>query len=378
LRILTRKNRELDVKRSLLHRKGVRAKTKRINRPVKDNKKAIKRKKWLKIEKSKGLRSSYTTNKGVILHLPSKMNFSTCYSETVQYISAIRELAGGFGHTNRDYMLSRVDFSQLEKISTSAALVLTAELSKWDDIARQRIRPDIRNWQLHIVLQFYEIGFFDLFQDNPLEGLNLDAGETHFRLVKYIKGKCGDSAKARILKENLKSVIGKDVEKWIFLRGGLDEAITNVSHHAYPATFKIGENEKCWYLTGSFNIETKELKIVFYDQGIGIPKSLPASKRGEHILAFMSETFGLAEGKSHAKMLKAAVELARSSTGDEDRGKGLQDLLEFVKQRKDGYLSILSKRGLYKFSCINGVNETKSESLDRPIEGTLIIWSVTL
>ncbi|MGC6744878.1 hypothetical protein ACP0HM_10080 [Escherichia coli] len=49
-------------------------------------------------------------------------------------------------------------------------------------------------------------------------------------------------------------------------------------------------------------------------------------------------------------MLKAAVEIKRSSTGEEDRGKGLQDLLEFIKQRGEGYLSIMSGKGLYKYS----------------------------
>lgn len=58
----------------------------------------------------------------------------------------------------------------------------------------------------------------------------------------------------------------------------------------------------------------------------------------------------LAERKRDEQLLKAAVEIKRSSTGEEDRGKGLQDLLEFIKQRGEGYLSIMSGKGLYKYS----------------------------
>lgn len=72
------------------------------------------------------------------------------------------------------------------------------------------------------------------------------------------------------------------------------------------------------------------------------------------------------------------MELDRTSTKKSDRGKGLQDMLEFIRQRGDGYLSILSLRGLYKLSVSNGKEVVKSEHFDNPIYGTLIIWCVTL
>lgn len=38
----------------------------------------------------------------------------------------------------------------------------------------------------------------------------------------------------------------------------------------------------------------------------------------------------------------------RTRTGDSDRGKGLLDLMEFIRQRGEGYLSIISLKGLFK------------------------------
>jgi hypothetical protein len=86
----------------------------------------------------------------------------------------------------------------------------------------------------------------------------------------------------------------------------------------------------------------------------------------------------IAERKRDEVLLSAAVQISRTRTGAPDRGRGLQDLLEFIRQRQEGYLSILSLRGLYKFTVNNGIETTKSEHFNNPIQGTLIIWSATL
>ncbi len=197
------------------------------------------------------------------------------------------------------------------------------------------------------------------------------------KLVKYIKGRCGDGARIRDLKEKIGEVCGNTINKWIFLHGGLTEAMTNVSHHAYPNKRGFLTKDKNWYLTGSYNSETNELKIVFFDQGIGIPASLTTSGVREKVLEVLSGIPEVDKRKDEA-LLKAAVELDRTSTDDTARGKGLQDLLEFIRQRNDGYLSIMSSRGLYKFSVINSKEEVKTEHFDYKIFGTLIIWSARL
>ena len=120
---------------------------------------------------------------------------------------------------------------------------------------------------------------------------------------------------------------------------------------------------------------------MFYDQGIGIPKSLPASTWAEHTREFFRE-YRLA--KSDANIIKAACAIRRSRTKDESRGKGISDMIEFVRQRGDGYISIISKRGLYKLN-ISGkdlkgdlVESDKTVQFDCPLEGTMIIWNVRL
>ncbi len=335
---------------------------------------------WIKSKIPEGLNVSFNKKKRITLHLPETMNFYDMYESTALHIAAIRKLVGNQRLPNKAYKLVSVNFDNLKQISTSSALVLTAELSKWDDAIRQRLRPNTDNWDCDILKQFTELGFFDLFNDDqPEKRANITDTCKHsgLSLVKYIKGRCGDKAKTRILKAKIGDIVGDKISKWTFLDSGLSEAITNVSHHAYPKDYDYSEEDKNWYLTGSYNEYTNELKVVFYDQGIGIPKSLPSSEIWEKVLAWFSK-YSIADRKRHEVLLKAAVELDRTSTLETDRGKGLQDLLEFVKHRGDGYLSILSLKGLFKYSMKNGTKAVKSEHFSQELYGTLIIWSATL
>lgn len=333
---------------------------------------------WIDEQVTKGLNIEVIKKKNLKLILPEKMNFYSNYSETIQHITAIRKLAETTISLSPTYKLGFVDFSKLKEISTSAALVLTAELSKWDDAIRQRLTPKHETWDRKILKKFFDLGFFELF--NKSKGFVLEDSvslENDVKFVKYLKGKCGDIEKTVELKNEIIKVVGEKVSKWVILQGGLTEAITNVSHHAYPTDLGFKDKDKNWYLTGSYNEKNKILKVVFYDQGIGIPKSLPASQIWEKVVHFLSKITNN-DRKSDEILLKAAVELDRTSTKENDRGKGLQDLLDFIKERGDGYLSIMSAKGLYKHEIINGTTSIKSENFSMPICGTLIIWSASL
>lgn len=371
---LSRKQREIDVKTGLIHRQGI-IKLRRIR--VLNNSINLEVNKWINIYRKHGLNVEFNKNR-VIIILPERLNFFHDYKSTVLHFNAIRKLITNKSTSHKAYKLGRVKFDYLKTVSTSASLVLTAELSKWDDTIRNNLRPDINNWTPDILVNFNELGFFDLFKNKPsnISYLENNASRNR-RIVKYTKGRCGDNEQTRVLKENITKMIGDEIQKWMFLHSGLSEAIVNVAHHAYPKTHGYSEIDKNWYYTASYNTSKKELKVVFYDQGIGIPKSLPASDLWEKLLESLS-IFPIADRKKDEVLLKAAVEFDRTRTEDSDRGKGLQDLMEFIRQRGEGYLSILSLKGLFKLEIKNGIESIKSEHFDYPVCGTLIIWCVTV
>lgn len=368
---ISKQQRQRDIILALLHRTQKRAESTRKNL----------NQEWLRIntwfEKNHPTGLSYTVEKkrALTLFLPPSMNFSSDYEITAKYITAIRLLTSEKPKSKKQYRLRQVNFDKLIKISSSAALVLTAELSKWDDSIRSNLTPLINNWDPNILQQFKDLGFFRLFAKSPT--FPSTPSQSNINLVKYIKGSCGDTEKTRELKEEIQNIVGDRISKWTFLHSGLTEAITNVSHHAYPNHKNLNKSDKSWYLSGSYDRSLHELKISFYDQGIGIPKSLPQSEVWEKVLGFLSK-LNIAKGKLDAELLRAAMEINRTSTGDSDRGKGLQDLLEFIRQRGEGYLSVLSRRGLYRFSLKDGEKAIKTHSFEVPLKGTLIIWSVSL
>lgn len=340
---------------------------------------------FIEKEMKNGLHYNLAKNrkKGIVIHLPEVMDFEENYNTTVQHLTVISKLVQligknkGFSLPRGSYNLGSVNFDKLRSISTPAALVLTAEISNWEDSIRNKLEPKITRWNDDIYQQLNDLGFFDLFLNQPEKPKCKKCQNTDKKLVRYIKGFCGDTGKIKELKRELSKIVGDDIKKWNFLNDGLDEAITNVFHHAYPKNVPRRSIHESWYLTGSYQEKTKQLKVVFYDLGVGIPSTLTTSGKREKALEYLSQVPAI-DRKKDEVLLKAAVDLGRTRTGRADRGKGLQDLLEFIKQRKNGHLSILSAKGQYSFSVNNDLEEIKTARSLRPISGTIITWSVTL
>jgi len=366
-----------DSLRDLKKRNGKKGKRKSKKKQISKAVFADERNRWVQRKIDSGIDMGIDQRGMVTIRLPEKMNFFEDYEVTTQYAQAIRRLAEKPRHRSQ-YRLASVDFSKLKKISTSAALVLTAELSKWEDAILFNLNPNIDNWDPEIARRFCELGFFDLFKCNVDEDkIRCPKSKSGLSIVKYIKKKRSGVSQVRDFKQELGDCVGNNIEKWVILKSGLDEAINNVADHAYPDGHGFKEKDKNWYLTGSFNKENGELKVVFYDQGVGIPKTLPASKFKEHVLDFLSKQH-VAQGSRDERLLRAAVEIDRTSTGEEDRGQGLPDMLDFIKERKSGYLTIMSGRGLYKYTREGDRHWVKGGSFSNRIYGTLIIWRTIL
>ena len=114
---------------------------------------------------------------------------------------------------------------------------------------------------------------------------------------------------------------------------------------------------------------------MFYDQGAGIPATLPTSDVVERLREYF-------DFWPDSRKIEAAMEVGRSATGSAERGKGLQNLLEFAKGHTEGRLSIYSLKGMYRMIARGEGAVQQTEILKRDhsnsINGTLIEWEVTL
>ncbi|MGF1842484.1 hypothetical protein L4C39_04715 [Vibrio clamense] len=341
---------------------------------------------YIQDQVKRGLRHQLLKNrkKGIVIHLPEVMDFEENKKETLQHLNAISVLVS-YIHKNhgqplpkKTYNLVSVNFDNLRKLSAPAALALTAELSNWEDTIRNKLNPKIKQWNDEIYSQLHDLGFFNLFENKFVKPPKCKDNCSDTRLVRYIKGKCGDDGKIKELKRGIHDLVGeKQIDKWTFLASGLDEAITNVTHHAYPEGWDRRTKEKPWYMTGSYNETTRELKVIFYDQGVSIPKTLDNSKWKDGIFGLLTKIPAVDRRKDE-NLLEAAVEYGKTRTNEPDRGKGLGDLLVFIQQRKSGMLSILSGKGQYSFTLDNDKQKTTTSRSKYPVQGTLIIWRVTL
>ena len=299
--------------------------------------------------------------------LPENLNFNENYEETVSTFTLIRNCI------EQGTKISRIDFSRIKNITTAAALVLASLIDQWKERVRGKIKADLPSWDDSLIKLMNQMGVFELLS---LEKPRVESYSCTTTYVPFMKGQVGERNAGKYavdLRKMLEDITGTQINRH-FLYEGLSEAITNTCHHAYKSV--TDSKRKYWWLTGSYDRNTSTLQVTFYDRGVGIPKTLPTHRNFERIKNF----FGIWKDSDK---IQAAMEIGRSSTGMVERGKGLQNLIEFAKSYPLGTLRITSLRGTYRedYKSVDEspeVCKVSKANHDSSIGGTLIQWSVTI
>ena len=262
-----------------------------------------------------------------------------------------------------------INFREIQQLSPTAALVLVAELDRWNHFPLQKkLRTtDVEQWNIEVRRQLADMGFFDLLDAiNPTTGENTRDAET--RYVKFRTGTKADGEAIHSLREqDLEPVAGKIPRKQ-HLYAAVTEAMTNVVHHAY----EDGNIRPNWWLSASHNATNGQVTIIIYDQGMGIPNTLRRKFR-ELILQLGP--------LDHARMIRAAHDLTRTATGQAHRGHGLQrDIRGYLNDLNcEAYYKVTSLEGEYSYErTLDGQEKHIVKSNPRPLNGTLIEWRLTL
>ena len=206
-----------------------------------------------------------------------------------------------------------IDIKNINKLSPAAALVLAAELDRWNkQPGKTNLKSvDVGEWDPHVRDLLKDMGFFELLQVNDIPSTNTE------RDARYIKFKTGTRTDGKVVDllrtEDLEPVVGEIPSKY-YLYGAIIEAMTNVIHHAYKGN-QVFRDLQNWWLSASYDSTKREVTIMIYDQGIGIPKTLP--------LKFAEQIKSVLPG-DHARLIEAAHDLERSQSKEKHRGHGLQ------------------------------------------------------
>ena len=305
------------------------------------------------------------------VHIPCPENFSldSNFAGVVEVIDEIRSWSKTVLSPGRFRI--HIDFRPIRHLEPNAALVLAAELDRWNHlpIPGQLEAIDVHEWDPGVRELLADMGFFDLLHvTEAVPRRRPDEAVPRRRFVKFRTGSKADGeAFDRLRREDLDPVVG-EVPRKVYLYGAVTEAMTNVVHHAY----KGSDLRPNWWLSAWYEAEERRVAIMIYDHGAGIPETLPRRFR-DHVAQFTR--------RDHAHMIREAHDLDRTATRKRHRGHGLERDVRGYLEKIDceGYYRVLSLKGEYLCETHpdRGYDHELKEHL-RPLNGTLIEWKLQL
>lgn len=213
------------------------------------------------------------------IHCPSTFSLTNNYKETVSCIQKLR--------TSSKSTAKEIELYNIDVLEPAAALVLAAELDRYQRITKRKLRPiKIRKWKSTVLNFLYDLGLFEL--------LDISAQDVKKALKRKQPPKT-ISHHPIVLRfisheQNEKELTDKlciDVQKMIEEHGhaisekekaalsvALAEASLNCCYHAYPENEEI----KRWWAAATYDRKRGIVRYFVYDQGIGIADSLKKKK----------------------------------------------------------------------------------------------------
>ena len=272
-----------------------------------------------------------------------------------------------------------INFREIEEISVGAALLVAAELDRWNHVphhwGRKLRAVDVEEWNEDVRDRLEDMGFFDLLQvpvSKRRENGQSSTKYIRFRSGRHVEGKAIEDLRTL----DLVPFFGDSVPKRRRLYAAVAEAMTNVVHHAYQNETRTRTIRPNWWLSASHNVQAGEIRILLYDQGIGIPQTLP-KKFGERVQQILPK--GL--WSTDAEMILAAHDLTRTASGQRHRGHGLQRDVRGYVESVDcvSAYRVTSLHGQYSWERgPDGRSGESTQNYRRPLHGTLIEWRLTL
>ena len=308
----------------------------------------------------------------IVIEAPTIFSLAKNYDETVECLYNLKKAVFGKSR-NRIKQNVFIDFAPISDLSITSALVLVAEIDRWRQKTKRRLKlRDVDNWSPNVKYFLVSVGFFKLLDvDDPETSDHNDSYKDNV-ILPMISGNQLDNEKLDSIQKNLSENV-KNFNTNAYIYDALVEAVYNAIKHAYPENepFEFPPISKQWWAAGSWLPAKSEVKLIVYDQGVGIPNTLPASGLWEKMRNKL-EGYNLA--KANAKMIEAAVQLDRTSISP-GHGKGLPDVLGPTKSIGGTKVRIISGKG--EVNCENGkvvdITEHKYH-----VGGTLIEWTIPL
>lgn len=257
----------------------------------------------------------------------------------------------------------KIDFSKIEKLYPCGTLLFMAHVDRIMAKHPGKITCNYPDDQI-VEQLFTHIGLLERL------GLSSRIAITSDQVIHwhYEQGNCADLRGLTTLLQDYEESLSLEIRSRLF--ANLSEAVANTINHAYPGE---DESQRHWWLFG----QRKDgmLLIAVCDQGIGIPRSLAKKPL---LRDYRARLRRIHRHKMDEFMIADAVGSPRTVTEMPHRGKGLPEMLDFVKRLGNGSLSIISGTGGFFYSAEENVEQQKNGTWKDPVHGTLVFWKIPL
>ncbi len=297
-----------------------------------------------------------------VLEAPKHFNMTQHPNDVLGFLSTFRQL-----RLYRKRLL--LDFTTIQTMSPMCALLVCSELDKWQRLGGKKLRVvDQEQWSPIVKTLLYQMGFNELL--SPTDTFYAQSTDTDVKYLRLRSGTFGDAQIAEELATDLARMSG-NLEHANLLHEGLTEAMINSKKWAYDHS--TPDEDKLWWVTGSYQTSTRTATVMIYDHGQGIPVTVPVSGLKEFYKSVL-EDWGIKK-PNDAYWIQAAMTIGRTASGLKNRGKGLKDIQEFVLASDHGLLRVVSGNGNYQ---LDHSGKDTMNTLPKNLKGTLITWQVTL
>lgn len=268
------------------------------------------------------------------------------------------------------------DFAALKRISPGVGLVLAAEIDRRRLAVGRKPTSFDQEWDPAVQSYFEQAGLFELLGISAQVSRELPLEKSGLHAVRFVRGRSVKGAVGAELRDRLEALCGKEIGPRHTVYEAISEAIAN-TRHAYPRDVAIWPFKATgsWWAGGTWDSTTDTVSLQLYDQGVGIPSTLPRSGHWSDIVKRVGLSDRLHPERTDDRLIAAALEVGRTSTGQQGRGQGLAEMAAWVDKLQNGFLRITSGRGSITYR--HGVDVTGTNHRAAFL-GTLVEWEIRL
>lgn len=320
----------------------------------------------------------------LVLVLPEVFDFEKNYNESARLIAIFRRAL------LERKRISYIDFSRLNEVSPACVMVFTCYVDLWKDTA-PRISPAIETWKPNIVKAFREVGFFRLLGFACDRGGAEDSSIRYMNLSPYLVNDATQrvvNTEVVSIRRRIEEFVGEALDRRVIYQS-ISEAILNVYNHAYGAGCPHKLTKK-WWLSVSFDDVSRDMTVILFDHGLGIPTTILQSSKFSWYREFyykINKRFG------EDTRLWLAFERLRNKRAPKKvdakcggRGRGCKDVLQMVMRtvaadvsHVGNTINVISSHARYRYtSSGDPTKRGESVKLATPLQGTLIEWRIKI